>query len=271
MTSHQSPVTGLLLSIFLIGSAVSAGAAVIVGLKDVPASSDAQPGQVAVAMLSPPAEPITAEAEVFRTRPDMTALDPGADRQRSAIPRTRHRYRVLRAYPGAPPSIPHGFTGDEFRTGACNTCHERGGYSPRFNAYVPLTPHPHMGACLQCHVGNDELTGVSLPNTDPNTICRQCHPPNAVRRVQTTLDWVPMPWPRLSPKTPDRPPPPIPHDLQFRGNCLACHSGPAALTDVRTTHPERANCRQCHVAIDAGVRVFTRPAPDTGDGAGETW
>lgn len=270
MTFHQSPVTGLLLSFFLIGSAVSAGAAVVVGLKDVTVRRDAEPGQVAVAMLAPPAEPIAAEADVFRTRPGMTAIDPEADRQRSAIPRTLHKYQVLRAYPGAPPSIPHGFTGDEFRTGACNTCHERGGYSPRFNAYVPLTPHPEMGACLQCHVGNDELTGVSLPNTNPNTICRQCHPPNTVRRVETTLDWAPMVWPRLSPKTPNRPPPPISHDLPFRGNCLACHSGPAALKDIRTPHPERANCRQCHVAPDAGVGVFTRPAPYTGDGAEET-
>lgn len=268
MTSHRSPVTGLLLSIFLIGSAVTAGAVVIIELKDVPASRGAEPGPVAVSMVAPPSEPIPGEADVFRTGPDMTAIDPEDDAQRVAIPRTLHRYRVLRAYPGAPPSIPHGFTGDEFRTGACNTCHERGGYSPRFNAYVPLTPHPEMGACLQCHVGNDAVTGVSLPNTDPNTICRQCHPPNA-RPLEATLDWVPMAWPRPSPRTDDRPPPPIPHDLQFRGNCLACHSGPAALEGTRTTHPERANCRQCHVVPEDGTALFVRPAPDNSDGSKE--
>ncbi len=270
MRSRQSSVTGPLLSVFLIGSAATAGAAVVVELKDATVSLGAQRERAEVAIPAPPAAPIAAEADVFRTRLDMVAIDPLADPQRGAIQRTTHRYRVLRAYPGAPPSIPHGFTGDEFRTGSCKTCHERGGYSPRFNAYVPLTPHPEMGTCLQCHVGNDELTGVSLPNTDPNTICRQCHPPNAVRRVETTLDWVPMAWPQLSSKTPDRPPPPIPHDLEFRGNCLACHSGPGSLRTIRTPHPERASCRQCHVAPDAGVGAFTRPVPDTGDGAGGT-
>ena len=28
-------------------------------------------------------------------------------------------------------------------------------------------------------------------------------------------------------------PPPIPHDLQMRSNCLACHAGPAAVREVR--------------------------------------
>jgi cytochrome c-type protein NapB len=269
MTSRQSPVTGVLLGLFLIGSAVTAGAAVIVGLKDVRARRDAEPRPLAVTMPVPPAVLIAAEADVFRTTPGMTAIDPEADPQRAAIQRTTHRYRVLRAYPGAPPSIPHGFTGDEFRTGACRTCHERGGYSPRFNAYVPLTPHPEMGTCLQCHVGNDAVTGVSLPDTDPNTICRQCHPPNAALRVESTIDWQPMAWPQLQQKTPDGPPPPILHDLQFRGNCLACHSGPGALATIRTPHPERANCRQCHVTPDARVGLFTRPVPDSGDGTGE--
>ncbi len=57
----------------------------------------------------------------------------------------------------------------------------------------------------------------------------------------------------------------IPHDLQLRGNCLACHGGPAAVAEIRTAHPERANCRQCHVPADAPAApgeaeaVFTRP------------
>tara|TARA_R110002126_G_scaffold27665_18_gene92880 strand:- start:1338 stop:1682 length:345 start_codon:yes stop_codon:yes gene_type:complete len=42
-------------------------------------------------------------------------------------------------------------------------------------------------------------------------------------------------------------PPVMPHPLQLRENCLACHSGPAAREEIRTTHPERSNCKQCHV------------------------
>ena len=269
MTTHRSGFSGPLLSLFLIGCAVTAVVAIAGWVKDVPASPVTDPWDVTVAMLAPPARPIAAEADVFRTRPSMMAIEPEVGSERAAIQRSEHRYRVLRAYPGAPPSIPHGFTGEEFRTGVCSSCHERGGYSPRFQAFVPLTPHPEMGACLQCHVGNDAITGVPLPDADPNTICRQCHPPNAPSNIQTTLDWVSMAWPQLSPEMPDRPPPPIPHDLQFRGNCLACHAGPAALVTVRTEHPERANCRQCHVAPDADVGLFVRPVPHTADDAGE--
>jgi nitrate reductase cytochrome c-type subunit len=42
-------------------------------------------------------------------------------------------------------------------------------------------------------------------------------------------------------------PPTIPHPLQLRENCLACHAGPASRPEIRTSHPERARCRQCHV------------------------
>ena len=45
----------------------------------------------------------------------------------------------------------------------------------------------------------------------------------------------------------DGSPPVIPHQLQLRENCLACHAGPSAPKEIRVTHPERVNCRQCHV------------------------
>ena len=39
----------------------------------------------------------------------------------------------------------------------------------------------------------------------------------------------------------------IPHSLQMRENCLACHAGPQAVVEIKTSHPERQNCQQCHV------------------------
>ena len=203
--------------------------------------------------------PIPAEADVFRTHAGVTAIPPEAARARDAHPRTLARYRFVRAYPGAPPRIPHGFTADEFRTGACNTCHQRGGYSPRFNAYVPVTPHPDMPACLQCHVGRDEVTGVSLPDMDPSMACKQCHLPGAAHWQESLRGWQPLAWsPPAKVVVPGKVPP-IPHDLFFRGNCLACHSGPGAVAEIRTTHPERAECRQCHVAPDPAAGEFSRP------------
>ena len=204
----------------------------------------------------PASGPILAESEVFRTHAGVTAIPPGARRTRDAHTRTLARFRLLRAYPGAPPRIPHGFTADEFRTGACTTCHQRGGYSPRFDAYVPVTPHPEMPACLQCHVGRDEVTGVSLPDLDPSTICRQCHVPGAARLTEGLVDWRPLPW--KAPAVASGFPPLIPHDSFFRGNCLACHSGPSAVAEIRTDHPDRYDCRGCHVAADPAEGGFVR-------------
>ena len=59
-------------------------------------------------------------------------------------------------------------------------------------------------------------------------------------------------------------PPRIPHRVLMRENCVACHDGPGAREEVRTTHPERWRCRQCHVPVTGG-EVF-----DSSLGAGLT-
>jgi nitrate reductase (cytochrome), electron transfer subunit len=207
-----------------------------------------------------PAQPIAAEALVFSLRPDDVALDAQAHRRPDAHPRTLATFRALRAYPGAPPRVPHGLTSEEFRGTVCNTCHERGGYSQRFGAYVPLVPHPELKSCLQCHATDVALVGVALPDRRPDALCYQCH--SAARNAPSDhdLDWRPAPWPRLAGGA-DGTPPEIPHDLQLRGNCLACHMGPAAVAEIRTSHPERANCRQCHLAREH----------DSPPGGGEVW
>jgi cytochrome c-type protein NapB len=258
------------LPIFLLGSAVTAIAAAIVAVKRAPPARVPEPEPVAVAIAAAPAEPIASEAQVFRTRAGMMAIAFAARREREAHPRTLKTMRYLRAYPGAPPRIPHELTPDEFRTGACNTCHERGGYSRRFEAYVPVTPHPGNGPCLQCHVGADEVMAVPLVSPDANRRCHQCHGTGGSPRAgaDTALDWRTTASPPLAPRMPGGPPPPIPHDLQSRGNCLACHAGPGAVAEIRTTHPERADCRQCHVAPDPAVGVFTRARSAGGDGTG---
>ena len=210
------------------------------------------------ALLTVSSEPVRAEADVFRTPLAALAIDPTSRDRRSAHPRTLVTYRNLRAYPGAPPRIPHGLTPAETRSGGCKTCHERGGYSQRFGAYVPVTPHPEMGACLQCHVGDAQLMSNPLPAADPNARCRQCHAPGVLRWRDSSLNWRPLPWPVLTAKAGDHVPAPIPHSLELRGNCLACHAAPSGVAEIRTTHPERANCRQCHVESRSDMREFTR-------------
>jgi len=142
-------------------------------------------------------------------------------------------YYTLRAYAGAPPSVPHEIDDEVFRTQNCNICHERGGFVAKFNAYTPVTPHPQYANCLQCHArsGKGRFVEIDWKSTKKPVLHRPALPGN---------------------------PPPIPHALQLRDNCLACHAGPAAVPEVRTSHPERLNCRQCHVPRQV-QNIFTRP------------
>lgn len=210
--------------------------------------------------LTPPGAPIAAEADVYRMKPVDLATDPGASRRAGAHARSVTIYRRLRAYPGAPPRIPHALTEDEFRNGKCNTCHERGGFVGRFAAYAPITPHPEMPACLQCHVADDRLVGLPFPSPS-EPVCTQCHILGQDPPIFVALDWRQHEWPATGQTAIPGGPPLIPHDFHLRGNCVACHTGTAAV--VRTTHPERANCRQCHVPAPTVVDVedFVRPGP----------
>lgn len=232
--------------VVLIVSAATAFSAGMIALARIPLAAKPAP-EANAALITPPVSGIAAEAQVFRTRSGVLAIDPTPGPRRDAHPRTLATYRVLRAYPGAPPRIPHGLTPSEFQHENCRTCHERGGWSDRFGAYVPVTPHPELGACLQCHVGTDQLMAVPLPQTDPSARCRQCHTPGSMKWRDSSLTWNPLPWPQIADITAGRTPPPIPHRLQMRENCLTCHAPPSGVAELRTPHSERANCRQCHV------------------------
>lgn len=241
----------------------------VVAAKRKPPVDAARVKLATVPLISSSGAPIRAEAQVFRTTPAMLAIEPGARRERAAHPRTLSTYRYLRAFPGAPPRIPHALRPEEFRTDACRTCHERGGYSLRFAAYVPVTPHPERGICLQCHVGEDALMGIPVPGADPNARCPQCHlAGGGPVRSEVSATWPTSVWPPVPPRTPDRDPPPIPHDLLFRENCVACHAGPAAVEEIRTAHPERADCRQCHLGFDLVAGSASRAAGDAAVRAG---
>ncbi|WP_378182692.1 multiheme c-type cytochrome [Aquimarina sp. SS2-1] len=154
--------------------------------------------------------------------------------------RTLETYYDNRAYYGAPPSIPHPLLKGERSMGgkACLQCHQNGGFVPKFNAYTPVTPHPEMINCRQCHTPQ---------NTD-------------VLFAETNFAKVQAPIVGVNNALPGSPPI-IPHPIQMRENCLACHAGPAAPKEIRVTHPERINCRQCHVPSDrviTDIEVFTR-------------
>jgi nitrate reductase (cytochrome), electron transfer subunit len=249
----------LLLYLLLLGSAASAVVAVVALSRRPSTSRDDLPENIPLAAEIADVEPIPSEAGVFRTQLADLAIDPTSETRRGAHPRTLATYRGLRAYPGAPPRIPHGLTPAETLRGGCKTCHERGGYSQRFGAYVPVTPHPEMGQCLQCHVGDSRLLATPLPSTDPSARCRQCHSAGGMLWKDSASNFKPLPWQQLARVSGEHTPPPIPHTLELRGNCLSCHSAPAGVKEIRTSHPERANCRQCHLETTGAADEFVRP------------
>lgn len=137
-------------------------------------------------------------------------------------------YYDNRAFPGAPPSIPHPLLSEKGIGGkTCLQCHEKGGYTQQFAAFAPVTPHPDWINCKQCHVANKNNRAFS------QTTWQKPAPPSLGMQALET-----------SPNV-------IPHDLQYRENCLACHAGPAAPKEIRVSHPERVNCLQCHVTAQS--------------------
>lgn len=140
--------------------------------------------------------------------------------------RSLNEYYSNRAYPGAPPYIPHPLLSEQGIGGqSCLQCHENGGYVEQFNAFTPVTPHPEMLNCKQCHVA----------------------PKN--NGVFVATNWDKMEHPEIEGAALEGSPPVIPHGLQMRENCLACHAGPAAPKEIKVSHPTRVNCRQCHVPV----------------------
>ena len=185
-----------------------------------------------------PLEMIKAESGMFHTASSSVPLDvtPRTD----VAERDLKTYYQRRSYAGAPPRIPHPVDAETAFAQACNVCHARGGFVPKFNAYTPVTPHPEFINCMQCHVAQEVTDSFA------------------------ESEWVSVKPPMLQRSELPGSPPPIPHTLQLRENCLPCHAGPAAPLEIRTTHPERVNCRQCHVPRDPG-KEFVRTVAQIGD------
>lgn len=153
--------------------------------------------------------------------------------------RTLDTYYDNRAYHGAPPSIPHPVK-DERNMGenSCLKCHHNGGFTEKFNAYAPVTPHPELVNCRQCHVV-EKTNGLFKGFAYNEVVAPKAGINNALKGS----------------------PPVIPHQIQLHENCLSCHAGPSAPKEIRVSHPERINCRQCHVLNNketTDIGVFKR-------------
>lgn len=143
-----------------------------------------------------------------------------------------------RAYDGAPPVIAH----ENFGM-SCTECHDFEGMEVEGVGYAPPSPHEGtlgmsaVARCRQCHV-------FSLSD--------EAFAANAFAGLRQDL--------RRGERLYEGAPPRRPHKAFMRENCVACHSGPAAREEIRTSHPERTRCAQCHVEV-ATRATFSRGGP----------
>ncbi len=138
-----------------------------------------------------------------------------------------------RAYDGAPPTIPHESFGAR-----CAACHNAQGQAVAGVGFAPASPH--------------EAT-VEAGGT---TRCRQCHVFVTTDRDFVESEYEPLEQDlRYGGRATAGAPPTIPHRTLMRDNCVACHDGPGAREEIRTSHPERRRCRQCHVPV-TGLETF---------------
>lgn len=149
-----------------------------------------------------------------------------------------------RAFDGAPPVVPHPI--DQLTTASCRACHESGLYIGI--TYAPQMSHPFMHNCTQCHVEQQSSEFAAIP-VAANKFRGLSAPQSGARA-----------WPGA--------PPVIPHSTFMRENCVGCH-GPHGPDAIRTTHPWRLTCLQCHAPSALLDRTMVEgdtqflPGPDT--------
>lgn len=157
------------------------------------------------------------------------------DRERMLANRAKRR-----AFDGAPPIVPHPV--DQRAIPNCMACHETGVVIGELHA--PAMSHVAMSSCLQCHAPQSETLAPQV----------------AAGTVTASNTFSPLPFGGLGARAWPGAPPSRPHTTAMRTNCGSCH-GVAGDPGLRTSHPDRQNCEQCHsgaVGSDAIMAVISR-------------
>ena len=126
-----------------------------------------------------------------------------------------------RAFNGAPPTVPHAI--DHQSDTACVACHQQGAVTASLR--IPRMSHTFLANCTQCHVESDPKH-LPAENFRENLFAG-------------------LPAPTAGPRAYPGAPPQIPHTTWMRSDCMSCH-GYEGRHGIRTTHPWRSNCLQCH-------------------------
>jgi cytochrome c-type protein NapB len=130
----------------------------------------------------------------------------------------------LRAFYTAPPVIPHAVATRD--NSLCLYCHND--LLKLGNKTTVPMPHAILSNCQQCHV--QALPYHDLGPAEP-----------------VVSNWTGLTEPKAGNKTQPASPPTIPHRVFLREKCLTCHNPKHPNLQMRSPHPERSNCMQCHV------------------------
>ncbi len=136
-----------------------------------------------------------------------------------------------RLFDGAPPVIPHQVA--ELGRGQCLDCHLRGD-AVDGGLRAGATPHPQLTRCQQCHVERTDSGDFQQNRYESAAYATGSRAHSASPRL-------------------------IPHPLTMREDCLACHGERGIYQELRTTHPERLRCTQCHLPAE---QDWPGPRPD---------
>ncbi len=141
-----------------------------------------------------------------------------------------------RAFNGAPPTVPHPV--EEMSLESCMACHGDGISTETLR--VSKMPHQYLLNCTQCHVENDLRDKASFEFREST--------------------FVGLPAPIGGSRAYDGAPPQIPHSTWMRVDCMSCH-GFTGAHGIRTTHPWRQNCQQCHAPSSVLDQMQMDPVP----------
>lgn len=166
--------------------------------------------------------------ELSARRPDLYAEVENTPAQRTAALRARAENR---AFAGAPPTVPHPVkqTGDL----ACVACHTDG-VAVRGRLASPMS-HAFMANCTQCHVPSEAAGPMDAALA--GTMSHENRFEGLEEPTGGSVAWAGAP-------------PQIPHATWMRQECTSCH-GPMGREGMKSTHPWRQNCEQCHTAAAA--------------------
>jgi cytochrome c-type protein NapB len=164
-------------------------------------------------------------SKLVQTNVDFASLSNVTEAERAIAIRQR---AARRAYDGAPPVVPHPVAQDS--AAACLACHGPGLVVK--DKVASKISHSAYASCTQCHV---PAVGPRIPVTEL-----------ALREPITDNDFTGINAPLKGSRAWPQAPPTIPHATLMRGDCLSCH-GPHGLFGLRTPHPDRQSCMQCHL------------------------